>query len=46
LQVVVIEWLAFLLQVPGSNFSPETIYPDSDFLWLFLVPAGNMRIIT
>jgi hypothetical protein len=43
---VVVEWLTFLLhikEVPGSNFGPETGYPDWVFSWFSSVPSGCLK---
>jgi hypothetical protein len=41
-----LEWLTFLLhilEVPGSNLSQETGYPDWGFSWFSSVLPGNCR---
>jgi hypothetical protein len=40
------KWLAFLLrirEIPASNLSPETDYPDRDFSWFSSVPPEKCR---
>jgi hypothetical protein len=37
---------AFIREVPGSNLSPDTGYPDLGFSWLFSVPPGKFWDIT
>jgi hypothetical protein len=41
---VVVEWLTLLLrirEVPGSNLSPETAYPESGSWWFSSDPPGK-----
>jgi hypothetical protein len=46
---VVVEWLKLLLrfrEVPGSNLSSETGYPDWGFSWFCSVPLSECRVST